>query len=278
MKSIVRVILLSSLLWMFGLGLNCEKEVYRLTEVEWIVVMIEDYTNIFHDNLFDTGVDSVSGGPLSPSFYRQITYREPRDSIVISDTLISGMLVANIREKDSLSGRFHVFEGGDWYETTFVARFWMKAYLEKWGGTGDPYNGWLIKGISCGITYGVGSFNPYFKLSVTTSSGNSYSYTSTDTSLIDLDDFPLIVSAGDTVYLHLSSIDKTDYVYLHYYGGDGMKKIRFLDNGTLDAQFVVSSASYRYRHFFVDIVDNNSVGPPPASYRARTWGIPYKIQ
>ena len=97
--------------------------------------------------------------------------------------------------------------------------------------------------------------------------------------MVDFNNFPLVLSVGDTAYLHLSSIDKTNYIYLHHYHGDILKKVRFTDSGsTLDAEFVVTDASKRYRHFFIDIVDKNSVGPPPQNYRAKTWGILYKIE
>jgi hypothetical protein len=97
--------------------------------------------------------------------------------------------------------------------------------------------------------------------------------------MLDIDSFPLVFSVGDTVRLHLTSIDKINYIHLHYYNGNTLKKILFTDNGSsLDAYFIVSDASKRYRHFFIDIVDKNSVNPPPGNYKAKTWGIIYKIQ
>jgi hypothetical protein len=279
MTRIIELILLFSFFLVFVLGTNCDKkDVFSLTNAEWILVLINENPNIFHNNLFDTQPDSTSGGAGSPSFYRQINYREPIDSIVISDTIVAGMLVANVWETDSLVGVFRIDDNGTWDSTTFIAHSKMKAYLEKWGGAGDPYNGWLMKKLSHSITYSAISFNPPFNLNVTSSGGENYNYVSTDTSLIDLSSFPLTVSADDTVYLHLGSIDKTNCVYLHYYDGNTLRKIGFVDNGTLDAQFVVTDASQRYRHFFVDIVDKNSVGPPAGNYKAKTWGILYKIQ
>ncbi|MCJ7508608.1 MAG: hypothetical protein MUO85_07755 [candidate division Zixibacteria bacterium] len=283
MTRVIKLLLFFSVLLVFVLGTNCdEKNVFSLTNMEWILVLINEHPNIFHDNLFDTQPDSTSGGPDSPSFYRQITSRHTyEDSIIINDTLVPDVLIANVWETDSIAGKFRIYDNGVWHETTFVACSKMRAYLEKWGQTGDAYNGWLIKGVSPIITYtyGVASFVPPFNLNVTSSGGENYNYVSTDiNSMVDFNNFPLVFSVGDTVYLHLSSVDKTNHIHLHYYDGNTLKKVRFVDNGTLDAQFVVTDASLRYRHFFIDIVDKNSVGPPPGNYRARTWGILYKSQ
>lgn len=282
MTRIIKSILLFGFFLVFVLGTNCDKKnVFSLTNAEWILVLINENPNIFHNNLFDTQPDSTSGGVGSPSFYRQITFRQTyEDSIIISeDTLVPGALVANIWETDSIAGKFRVYDNGAWYETTFVARSEMRAYLEKWGGAGDPYNGWLIKAASPIITKSVTSFTPYFSLNVVSSGGKNYNYISTDNNMVNFNNFPLVLSVGDTAYLHLGSIDKTNYIYLHYYDGNILKKMRFADSGsTLDAQFVVSDVSYRYRHFFIDIVDKSSVGPPSGAYKARTWGILYKIQ
>jgi len=261
----------------------CEKKnVFSLTEMEWILALINDNPNIFKDDLFDTQPDSTSGNPDSPSFYRQITFRQLyQDSIIISDTLVPDLLVAKIWETDSLAGVFHLYSNGiAYHQTSFTAKSKMRAYLEKWGGAGDAYNGWVIKGLSHVTISSAIPFGPYFSLNVTSSGGGvNYSYVSTNDDMLDIDYFPLVFRAGDTAYLHLTSVDKTNYIHLYYYDGNTLVKDSFTDNGSsLDAQFVIGDVSKRYRHFFIDIVDKGSVGPPAGNYRAKTWGILYRIR
>lgn len=252
--------------------LSCEKSTKSegpKNDKEAIETLINYYSSIFKVDTFNTLVDTV--------FYREIKKKEYYIDIDIDDAPPETIYtkIANVVFIDSMEGVFHLFLNGNEYQKDFKAVSKVKGYFEKWGEDFDDFRGWFLKRVAGNNTYSIPTISASMLLRVESPSGDHVLSADNIVSLTYIRDVRTF-GAGDSLSFKIIESDTSRLFYLHYLKDGNYLKVPFTRDGdTLRTTCKISGSGYQ--HFFIDILDYNTVHDSQAVYKSNALGVLFKV-
>ena len=270
----VWIIVISSLM-IFG----CEKRTTSPSETDWDAIrsLIAQNPDIFAADVFGTEADTL--------FYREITSLSGDIEVGNQNKADSSHMFEYITMTwgDSLKGTFHYSLDGKSYQKPIIAIALTKAYFEKWGDSGDPYRGWLLKQISGTVINSVKTTR-YLSLNIIS---DDLDVVLSDSSVLKLEkkDSTLVFKPGKqvTFTIDVPKADTNDYFYLRIQEDSTTETIPFYNNGdeTLTASWTTTTdpdALSGYKHAIIDDINRESVTDTTYKYDSKAWGVIYRIK
>lgn len=254
---------------------SCEKRTVTPGVTDWDAVkaIISQYPTIFRSGFFDTELDTQF-------FYREIISSQA--DIEEGELFEADPDYITLTWSDSLIGKLHYDSSRHPHEKPIVFKTRTKAYFERWGNTGDPNLGWLLRRVSGTVINSMDATREIDELQIVSEGIDTFIYEPGMVLLVNKDS-TIAFGKGRQVNFMVEPADTTDSLFLHVKEGEEYQKIPFAreGEGSFSASWTTTEdpePGKHYYHAIVDLVSQESFASDTTEYEFKAWGIVYRIE